>query len=114
MCCRTNGLRGDTMIEVVFLGVGAALPMRGQTNCSYLVRAGGAVILIDCGPAVLQQLDAVGVTPGDVTHIYFTHRHGDHALGYPLFMLWLVTYGRPPERFPTVFAGQATWAALDT
>jgi ribonuclease BN (tRNA processing enzyme) len=56
------------MIEVVFLGVGAAVPMRGQTNASYLVRAGGAAVLIDCGPAVLQQLAAVGRTPGDVTH----------------------------------------------
>jgi ribonuclease Z len=76
------------MMEVVFLGVGAAVPMRGQTNASYLVRAGGAAVLIDCGPAVLQQLAAVGRTPGDVTHVVITHRHGDHTLGYPLFMLW--------------------------
>jgi ribonuclease Z len=102
------------MIEVLFLGVGAAIPMRGQTNSSYVVRAGGTLILVDCGPAVLQQLAAGGLTPGDFTHVYFTHRHGDHALGYPLFVLWLVTHGRAPATFPTVLAGQTTWAALET
>jgi ribonuclease Z len=102
------------MIEVLFLGVGAALPMRGQTNCSYLVRTGSTAILVDCGPAVLQQLDAVGLTPGDVTHVYFTHRHGDHALGFPLFMLWWVSHGRPVETYPTILAGQTTWESLET
>src|SRR5260370_24824692 len=101
------------MIEVLFLGVGAAIPMRGQTNCSYVVRAGGTVILVDCGPTVLQQLGAAGLTPGDVTHVYFTHRHGDHALGYPLFVLWLVTNGRPAEALPTILPGQTTSAPLE-
>jgi ribonuclease BN (tRNA processing enzyme) len=102
------------MVEVIFLGVGAAIPMRGQTNCSYFVRAGGTAVLVDCGPAVLQQLDAVGLTPGDVTHVYFTHRHGDHALGYPLFVLWWAAHDRPADSLPTVLAGRVTWESLET
>jgi ribonuclease Z len=78
------------------------------------VRAGGKVILVDCGPADLQQLDAVGVTPAEITHLFVTHRHGDHALGYPLLILWLVTNERPPEAFPTVLANETTWNGLDT
>src|SRR5262245_48089453 len=101
------------MPEVLVLGSGSSIPMPGGTNSSYLVRAGGATLLIDCGPAVLQQLDAVGVSPGDVTHVYLTHRHGDHALGYPLFLLWHITQGRAPEAFPTTIAGRVTREALD-
>jgi ribonuclease Z len=86
-------------VEVTFLGVGAAVPAPGGTNCSYLVRAAGAVLLIDCGPAVLQQLAAVGVTPGDVTHLLLTHRHGDHILGYPMFLLRCLPWPSPRWSF---------------
>jgi ribonuclease Z len=101
-------------MEVVVLGSGSAVPAPGQTNSSYLVRAGGAALLIDCGPAVLQQLAAVGLTPGDVTHVFVTHRHGDHALGYPLFLLWWVSHQRPAESFPPTVCGQLTWGSLQT
>jgi ribonuclease Z len=101
------------MIDVTFLGVGAALPAPGRTNCCYFIEAAGARILFDCGPAVLQQLASVGRTPGDVTHLFVSHGHGDHALGYPMFLLWWSLEGRernlPP---PTVVASSATWAHL--
>ena len=103
------------MIEVTVLGSGAAIPMRGQTNCAYLVRTGDVRLLIDCGPAILQQLDAVGLSPGDVTHVYLTHRHGDHVLGYPMFLLWWLTETTvPPESFPVTIAGHTTWQSLET
>jgi ribonuclease Z len=101
------------MISVQFLGVGAALPGPGATNSAYLVRAAGAVLLIDCGPAVLQQLAHVGLTPGDVTHLFITHRHGDHALGYPMFLLWWALEGKGAGLSPpTVVASDATWESL--
>jgi ribonuclease Z len=100
------------MIEVHFLGVGAALPAPGQTNCAYLVKAGGTALLIDCGPAILQQLAAVGLTPGDVTDVFISHRHGDHALGYPMFLLWRRLEGRPGAEPPTVVASAVTWPSL--
>ena len=28
---------------------------------------------------ILQQLDAAGISPAEITHVFFTHRHGDHA-----------------------------------
>ena len=106
------------MIEVLFLGVGAALPMAGQTNSSFLLRTDKACILIDCGPAIMQQLSAVGVSPGEITHIYFTHRHGDHCLGFPMLMLWwaIVASGGsvPPETtYPVVIASELTFASLE-
>src|SRR5262249_9656409 len=101
------------MIEVTVLGSGSAPPAAGPTNSAYLVRAGGMRLLVDCGPAILQQLAAVGLTPGDVTHVFLTHRHGDHTLGYPLFLLWWVSHHRQPETFPMTIAGQITWSSLE-
>src|SRR5262249_52014120 len=101
------------MISVHFLGVGAAIPGPGQTNASYLVQAGSTRLLIDCGPAVLQQLGAVNLTPGDVTHLFLTHRHGDHALGYPMFQLWWALELHVRERpLPTVVGSTTTWTSL--
>ncbi len=100
------------MIEVTVLGSGAALALRGQTNSAYLVRTGSVRLLVDCGPAILQQLDGVGLTPGDVTHVFLTHRHGDHTLGYPLFLLWWLLERGAPETFPTTISGPTTRASL--
>jgi ribonuclease Z len=101
------------MIAVHFLGVGAALPGPGATNSSYLLRTPDSSLLIDCGPAVLQQLAAVGLTPGDVTHVFISHRHGDHALGYPMFLLWWALEGLPRGLSPpTVIASKVTWESL--
>ncbi|MFO0846489.1 MAG: MBL fold metallo-hydrolase [Gemmataceae bacterium] len=100
------------MTTVTFLGVGAALPAPGQTNCAYLIEGGGARLLFDCGPAILQQLAAVGKTPGDVTHVFISHAHGDHALGWPMFLLWWALEGRDGRPFPVVIAGKSTWKHL--
>src|SRR5437016_4070109 len=64
------------MIEVTFLGVGAALPAPGATNSSYLVRAAGATLLIDCGPAILQQLAGAGLFPWPLVHSSFAPVRG--------------------------------------
>ena len=101
------------MIRVTFLGVGAALPSPGRTNCAFLIEAEGACILFDCGPAILQQLAAVDKTPGDITHLYISHGHGDHALGYPMFCLWWTLEGGASAKdAPVVVAGTATWTHL--
>ena len=101
------------MIRVTFLGVGAALPSPGQTNCAYLLEADGVRLLFDCGPAILQQLAAVGRTPGDITHLYISHAHGDHALGFPMFRLWWSLEGAASGQPATVVvAGADTWKHL--
>lgn len=55
-----------------------------------LLRRDNAVILFDCGAGtgfqdsagqLIDALDAVGVTPEDVTHVVFTHGHPDHLWG---------------------------------
>lgn len=101
------------VIQVTFLGTGSALPSRGAANCAYLIRAGAATILIDCGPSILQQLDAVDVSPGEITHVFVTHRHGDHALGYPMLALWWALKLPRDGPLPSVIASATTWISLD-
>src|SRR5262249_18534592 len=101
------------MIDVHFLGTGAALPAPAETNCCYLVPAGGSALLSDCGPAVLQQLAAADLSAGDVTHVFLTHRHGDHILGFPMFALWWAADGmRLGLPLPVVITSFATWPSL--
>lgn len=108
------------MIEVTFLGTGAAIPAPGQTNCAYIIKMGDVKLLFDCGPAILQQFAAVGRSPAEVTHVFISHGHGDHALGWPMFLLYLSLEskereeaGLPPRRAPRVLASAPTWEHLD-
>jgi ribonuclease Z len=101
------------MIEVIFLGTSSAIPAPGGSNASYLVRLGSETLLIDCGPAILQQLDAVGVSPREISHVFMTHKHGDHVLGFPMLMLW---YSLNPSRSvqtPVLIGSDVTLDALD-
>ena len=90
------------MTELIFLGIGAIRPAIPGDHTAMLLRHGDATILLDAGPAVLVQLDRVGVHPLDVSHVYFSHQHGDHVLGSPL----LLFYHRP-----RVFFG--AWQVLE-
>src|SRR5262245_19050352 len=100
------------MVEVIVLGTGSAVPMRGQTNSAFVVRGGGAVLLVDCGPAILQQLDACDLSPAEITHVFVTHRHGDHTLGYPMLLLWYLIHGPKGHPLPTTITSAVTWPPL--
>ena len=76
------------MTELIFLGIGAITPEHPGDHTAMLIQHGPARILLDAGPAVLMQLDRVGVSPDQITHIYFSHHHGDHILGSPMFMFY--------------------------
>ena len=76
------------MTELIFLGTGAITPERPGDHTAMLIKHGPAHILLDAGPAVMMQLDHVGVTPDQITHIYFSHHHGDHILGSPIFLFY--------------------------
>src|SRR6516164_2615369 len=55
-----------------------------------LVRDEGAVIVVDPGMVasraqILDPLEALGVSPADVTDVVFSHHHPDHTLNAALF-----------------------------
>ena len=76
------------MTELIFLGTGTIMPDRPGDHTAMLIKHGPARILLDAGPAVMMQLDRVGVSPDQITHIYFSHQHGDHILGSPIFLFY--------------------------
>jgi ribonuclease BN (tRNA processing enzyme) len=76
------------MPHLIFLGVGAIRPTVLGDHTSLLLRHGDANILLDAGPAVFMQLDRAGVHPTAISHIYFSHQHGDHTLGSPVFLFY--------------------------
>lgn len=56
-------------------------------HTALLVEAGDARLLLDCGPAIMAQLERAGLDAGSPTHLYLSHQHGDHILGLPMLLL---------------------------
>ena len=75
------------MVQVTFLGTGAAFSARRRTNVALLVQEGDTRLLVECGPTILYQLDDAGATAGQIDYLFISHRHGDHILGLPMFLL---------------------------
>ncbi len=56
-----------------------------QNFASFLLRADGRTVLVDCGNGperegtLLREIEAVGVRPGEIDIVIFTHLHGDHT-----------------------------------
>jgi len=80
--------------NAVYPGVSDFAPYTGHLNGDstvtlnfgcFLVRDGATVLLVDTGwgpehdGKLLAELAAAGVKPADVTHVLFTHLHGDHT-----------------------------------
>ncbi len=71
------------MAEIVFLGTSGYVPTPERDNAAFLLRTGGAAVLIDCPGSPLRKLAAAGVAPLEVSDIYITHVHPDHVYGLP-------------------------------
>ncbi|NUQ37001.1 MAG: MBL fold metallo-hydrolase [Caldilineales bacterium] len=79
------------MTELIFLGIGAIRPAVPGDHTALFIRRGQAGVLLDAGPGLMAQLQGAGVSPDEVSHIYFSHQHGDHTLG----SLMLLFHHRP-------------------
>ena len=73
-----------------------------DNHTALLVQHGDLTLLLDCGPTIMRQLERVGMTAGDPTHVYLSHQHGDHLLGLPMLLLNRVLFW--PDRPLTVVA----------
>jgi ribonuclease Z len=92
------------MIEITLLGTGSPIPDPQRAGPSTLVRAGGQLLLVDCGRGVLQRAAAVGVGANALTALLLTHLHSDHIadLGDLLITRWVTTFGPAPNPLPIV------------
>jgi len=66
--------------KVVFLGSAS-----GQTKSlepvSFLI-VSSTVVLVETGPSIIRQLESAGLRPKDLSAVFVTHVHADHALGF--------------------------------
>ena len=72
-----------TMLDLVFLGTGAAVPSRDRAMSSVALKNGPSVVLFDCAEGTQRQLMLSPVSFMKVDAIFVTHMHGDHMLGLP-------------------------------
>lgn len=52
-----------------------------RTRSGVLLRSGGEVVLLDCSPDILRQLDAASVRSDQITRVIISHQHNDHCYG---------------------------------
>jgi ribonuclease Z len=65
-------------LDVTLLGTGSPLPSPDRAGPATLVRAGDALILVDCGRGVVMRLAAAGAVPAGLSGLLLTHLHSDH------------------------------------
>jgi ribonuclease BN (tRNA processing enzyme) len=93
--------------RLILLGTGTPDPRPRRGGSSTLVLLDERAIIFDLGPGATHNLDAAGVDPVAVGHLFFTHHHFDHNADYGHFVLtrWdqgagggneLAVYGPPP------------------
>lgn len=65
-------------MQLAVVGARAGMPAPGEPSSGYVVRTGGATILLDCGPGVAGALPAI-VSPDELDAVFISHLHLDHC-----------------------------------
>ena len=102
------------MISLQILCSGTPTPNEIRWGSAYALSMGmgNEWFMFDCGPAATYKLVKSGISPLQISHLFFTHHHSDHDLDYPCFLLtrWersigieenLNIYGPPPTELLT-------------
>lgn len=71
-------------MKAIFLGICANQTATNE-GVSILIET-DQKILIDAGPGVVRQILRTGRKCTDISHVFITHCHGDHTLGFPYFI----------------------------
>ena len=87
--------------QVILLGTGTpnAEPARSGPATAIVVNA--AVYLVDSGPGIVRRAAAAKLPMPALKHVFFTHLHSDHTLGYPdlIFSPWVLERTAPIEAY---------------
>lgn len=70
-------------LMLTVLGSGDPFGSGGRNQSGYLIQAGEARWLLDCGVTTLVSLKRLGVDPASLDLVLLTHLHGDHVAGLP-------------------------------
>ena len=66
-------------LTVTILGSGTCVPSIKRSSCSVLIETATAKLLFDIGPGTMRRLLDVGVTIGEISHLFVSHLHPDHT-----------------------------------
>ena len=89
---------GDT--KVVLLGTGTPIPDPERSGPSLAIVVNNVSYVVDCGPGVVRRATAAarkgiaGLQVGNLRHLFITHLHSDHTVGYPDFIFTPAVTGR--------------------
>ena len=77
--------------SVIMLGTGSPRLTKERMASAHLLTIGDVPILVDCAEGTTMQLVKSDIAPQDIKHVFFTHLHADHMLGYANFLIsgWL-------------------------
>lgn len=101
--------KSELPMRLHVLGSGCPDPTPQRYGSAFILEVGTDCVMIDCGPATTHKMVRMGIRPGKVRHLFFTHHHFDHNADFPCFALtrWdpsngteppLKVYGPPPTR----------------
>ena len=96
---------------MIFLGTGDPLNEERAQTCLAVPLSGGETMLLDAssGTILLRQLQGAGIALTSVRHLFFTHRHFDHAGGLAPLLIALTAI---PEASLIMHAPPETLRAL--
>ncbi len=98
-------------MEYISIGSGNAVNSCGQANACQLLKLKNETIAIDMGPTSLMRLKQENIEPADISKIFITHLHGDHAGGLLYFLL--DKYTANPESIVTIIGPVGTKESLE-
>ena len=116
LCPHAGAQPKQISTKIVLLGTGTpnADPERSGPAVAIIVK--GIPYLIDCGPGVVRRAAAAqergieALRVDNLKHLFVTHLHSDHTLGYPdlIFTPWILERDEPLEVFGPIGIARMT------
>ncbi len=94
-------------MTLTVVGSGTVVPEGERGGSSSFLEAGGARLLVDCGPGAVGSMARHGVPWERLTHLALTHFHGDHVGDLPGLFFALKHATRPGREEPLSVLGPA-------
>lgn len=73
-------------MHVILTGVGTRFSIQDEGGSGVAVVIDGEVLQFDMGPMTVHRLAKIGINPGAVKHLFFSHLHMDHIVELPEFI----------------------------
>lgn len=99
--------RAESATQIVLLGTGTPNADPDRSGPAVAIVVNGTAYLVDCGPGVVRRAAAAqrngieALRPSNLKHVFITHLHSDHTLGYPdlIFTPWVLERDEPLNAF---------------